>query len=151
MRLETPDQRAAMKHPMRHRILLCLKEPATVSELARTLRTNKGNAAHHVAVLERVGLLERVGTRTGRGGTGVLYGVPDSCLRFEDPEATAGMLGVIAEGLRSDPAALSLLRTIRLTPQSALALATYLERLVLEHPAEDGAPRHGIHVAVLRA
>ena len=70
--LEVADaaQLKAMAHPLRNRVLFALgPEGATVSQLATRLRTNKGNVAHHLAVLERAGLARRGRTRTVRGGT----------------------------------------------------------------------------------
>ena len=52
------------------RLLLSLGDDgATVSQLSTRLGTNKGNVAHHLAVLERAGLVRRGRTRTVRGGT----------------------------------------------------------------------------------
>ena len=45
--LETIEQREAMRQPARHRTTLALREPKTVSDLARELHIN-GNGAHHV-------------------------------------------------------------------------------------------------------
>ena len=47
------DQLRAMGHPTRLRLLLALRaDGATISQLAVALETNKGNIAHHLAVLE---------------------------------------------------------------------------------------------------
>lgn len=138
-----------MRHPTRHRITLALREAMTVSEVARELGINKGNVAHHVAVLERLGLVSRVGTRTGRGGTGVLY--RSGPLRLSGRDATEGMLGSVTEALVTDPTAFALLRTVRLTAVQARNLSEHLERLVTELPGRPGAPRHGVFVTVFRA
>ena len=64
------DQLRALGHPARMRLLLSVgADGATVSQLATRLGTNKGNVAHHLAVLERAGLVRRGRTRTVRGGT----------------------------------------------------------------------------------
>ena len=54
------DQLRALGHPARMRLLLSIgAEGATVSQLSTRLGTNKGNVAHHLAVLERAGLVRR--------------------------------------------------------------------------------------------
>lgn len=147
--VDTVEKREALRHPTRHRITLALREPMTVSDLARELRINKGNVAHHVAVLEHVGLVERVGTATGRGGTRVLYA--SHPLSLSGSEATTGMLQTVSEALLADADAFVLLRTARLTGAQARSLAEYLERLVLDLPSQPTAPRHGIFISMFRA
>ncbi|MEO5610023.1 MAG: transcriptional regulator [Ornithinibacter sp.] len=147
--LETAEQREAMRHPTRHRITLALREPMTVSDLARELHINKGNVAHHVAVLKRVGLLERVGSRTGRGGTGVLY--RSGPLRLSGREATTGMMQTVTDAVVADPDAFALLRTVRVTASQARYLTEHLEQLVLDVPAQPGAERHLVFVSVANA
>ena len=64
-----PRQLKALAHPLRNRIVFALgAEGATVSQLAKSLSTNKGNAAHHLAVLEQAGLVRRGERRQVRGG-----------------------------------------------------------------------------------
>lgn len=138
-----------MAHPTRHRITLALREPMTVSALARELRTNKGNIAHHVAVLERVGLVERVGTTTGRGGTRVLY--RSAPLRLGGRDATEGMLRTVTDGIQADDGAFALLRTVRITPSQARALAEHLEQLVLNLPNDPATERRGVFVSIFMA
>ncbi len=143
-------QRQALAHPTRHRILLALRTPSTVSALARELRCNKGNVAHHVAALERVGLIRRAGTSVGRGGTGVLYEAVGPALRFEGPDATAGMMELVTEGLIDDPEAFAFLRRVHLTPAQARHLAEHLDRLAWSVPDTDGAPATAVFVSVFR-
>ncbi|MEI2774622.1 MAG: hypothetical protein V9G19_01360 [Tetrasphaera sp.] len=113
---------------------------------------NKGNVAHHIAVLEDVGLVRRVGTRTGRGGTGVLdesVGVP---LHFSGPEATSGMMQqLVTRGLIEDAQAFVFLRRVHLTNAQAHLLAEHRERIVWQVPDTDDAPASGVFVSVLRA
>ena len=55
----------ALGHPARMRLLLSVgADGATVSQLSTRLGTNKGNVAHHLAVLERAGLVTK--ERSGR-------------------------------------------------------------------------------------
>lgn len=59
---------------MRHRLLSTLAEAeATVSQLAATLGSNKGNIAHHLKILVDAGLVVLSGTRQVRGGTERYY------------------------------------------------------------------------------
>jgi DNA-binding transcriptional ArsR family regulator len=146
----TAEQRKALAHPTRHRITLALRTPATVSALARDLRINKGNVAHHVAVLDAVGLVRRVGTRTGRGGTQTLYESVGRGLRFEGREANDGMLQVVGQCLVDDPDDFAFLRRVRLTPAQARHLAQHLEDLVAQVPDTSGAPAVNVFVSVVR-
>jgi hypothetical protein len=139
VRVETPEQREAMRHSTRHRITLAL---------ARELRINKGNVAHHVAVLERVGLVEQAGRITGRGGTGMLY--RSAPLRLGGRGATAGMLQTVSDGVLADDGAFAMLRSVRLTPAQARSVAERVEQLLLDLPAQQNAPRHGIFITVFR-
>jgi DNA-binding transcriptional ArsR family regulator len=148
VRVETPEQREAMRHPTRHRMTLAMREPMKVSALARELRVNKGNVAHHVAVLERVGLVEQAGRITGRGGTGMLY--RSAPLRLGGRGATAGMLQAVSDGVLADDGAFALLRSVRLTPAQARSVAEHVEQLLLDLPAQQNAPRHGIFITVFR-
>ena len=59
---------------MRHRLLFALGQgEATISQLAATLGSNKGNIAHHLKILTSAGLVRLAGTRQVRGGTEQYY------------------------------------------------------------------------------
>src|SRR5690348_13344454 len=74
----------ALSHPTRHRLLLELGEgAATVSQLTNRLMINKGNVAHHLAVLVEAGLVTKGPTRTVRGGTEQYYVRPARAIKFE--------------------------------------------------------------------
>lgn len=63
-----PDQLHALGDATRWRILgRLLDGPASVQELARSLRRAKGTIGHHVGVLERAGLVRVAETRQVRG------------------------------------------------------------------------------------
>jgi len=146
----TPEQLRALAHPTRHRITLALRSPNTVSALARELRINKGNVAHHVAALESVGLIRRVGTRTGRGGTQTLYESVGQSLKFHGREATDGMIQVVGQGLVDDPDAFAFLRRVRLTRTQARHLSDHLDTLVRQVPDTANAPAAAVFVSVFR-
>jgi predicted ArsR family transcriptional regulator len=144
---------AALQHPTRNRLLLAIGgEGATVSQLAAKLHLNKGNVAHHLAVLERVGLARGDRTRTVRGGT-ERYWVRTTP-RLRSPGGVRGhthaMLAAVADEIddaRGTP--LLHLRHLRLSPQAARELATHLDRLVTDLPsAAAHAPTFGVLVAV---
>ena len=157
--LETTDPRQlkALAHPLRNRILFALgPDGATVSQLATTLSTNKGNVAHHLAVLEGAGLVRRGPRRQVRGGTEQYF--LRAARRVKTPRGgraghTAALLQAVAEEVDASPTeALLTLRRIRLTPAQAAALAQHLERVVEELP--EAGPReadHGVLVSVFRA
>jgi DNA-binding transcriptional ArsR family regulator len=157
--LETtnPEQLKALAHPLRNRIIFALgAEGATVSQLAKSLVTNKGNVAHHLAVLERAGLVRRGDRRQVRGGTEQYFLRVARRLRTPGGSRaghTAALMQAVAEEIDGSPTdALLNLRRIRLTRQQAASLAAHLERLVDELP--EAGPReatHGVLVSVFQS
>jgi DNA-binding transcriptional ArsR family regulator len=157
--LETtnPEQLKALAHPLRNRIIFALgAEGATVSQLAKSLATNKGNVAHHLAVLERAGLVRRGERRQVRGGTEQYFLRVARRLRTPGGSRaghTAALLQAVAEEIDGSPTdALLNLRRIRLTRHQAAALTAHLERLVDELP--EAGPReatHGVLVSVFQS
>ena len=157
--LETTDPRQlkALAHPLRNRILFALgPDGATVSQLAKSLSTNKGNVAHHLAVLEGAELVRRGARRQVRGGTEQYF--VRAARRLRTPRGsraghTAALLQAVAEEVDASPTdSLLTLRRIRLTPVQAAALSRHLERLVEELP--EAGPHdadHGVLVSVFRA
>ena len=150
----TPEQLKALAHPLRNRILFGLGDGATVSQLSTRLGTNKGNVAHHLAVLERAGLVRRAHTRQVRGGTEQYF--TRVARRLRTPPGTghtAALLQAVAEEVdRSPTESLLNLRRVRLTRAQARALAQHLERLVDELPdAGPTEPTHGVLVSVFQS
>ncbi|HET7822345.1 MAG TPA: helix-turn-helix domain-containing protein [Ornithinibacter sp.] len=150
------DQLRALGHPARMRLLLSVgAEGATVSQLSTRLAMNKGNVAHHLAVLERARLVRRGRTRTVRGGTEQYFERVARRVRTPGGAAsghTAAMLQTIADQVDAAPGdPLLHLRRLRMTPQQAAALAAHLDRLVGELP--DGRasdPQHCVLVGLYR-
>jgi DNA-binding transcriptional ArsR family regulator len=156
--LETTDpaQLKALAHPLRNRILFGLgADGATVSQLATRLRTHKGNVAHHLAVLEKAGLVRRGHTRQVRGGTEQYF--TRVARRLRTPSRgegqTAALLQAVAEEVDQSPTeALLNLRRVRLTRQQASALVAHLERVVDGLPEADPAePTFGVLVSVFQS
>lgn len=157
--LETTDPRQvkALAHPLRNRILFALgPDGATVSQLAKRLATNKGNVAHHLAVLEGAELVRRGPRRQVRGGTEQYF--VRAARRLRTPVGgrsghTAALLQAVAEEIDASPAETLLnLRRIRLTRTQAQALSQHLERLVDDLP--EAGPReanHGVLVSVFQS
>lgn len=152
-----PRQLKALAHPLRNRILFALgPDGSTVSRLAKALSTNKGNVAHHLAVLEGAGLVRRGARRQVRGGTEQYF--VRAARRLRTPGGrraghTAALLQAVAEEVGASPTdSLLTLRRIRLTRAQAAALAQHLERLVEELPeAGPREPDHGVLVSVFEA
>ncbi|KRF22789.1 helix-turn-helix domain-containing protein [Phycicoccus sp. Soil802] len=152
-----PRQLKALAHPLRNRILFALgPDGSTVSQLAKTLSTNKGNVAHHLAVLEGAELVRRGARRQVRGGTEQYF--VRAARRLRTPGGsraghTAALLQAVAEEIVASPTdSLLTLRRIRLTRAQAAALSQHLERLVEELPeAGSHEPDHGVLVSVFRA
>jgi predicted ArsR family transcriptional regulator len=152
----TPQQLNALAHPLRNRLLFAVGgDGATVSQLAVRLRTNKGNVAHHLDVLQRVGLVRVSHTRQVRGGTERYFVRVHPKLRGPRGrgEYTSALLQAVAEEITASPVdSLLHLRRIRLTRAQAADLSAYLDRLVgglTEAPA--GEPTHGVLVSVFQS
>lgn len=154
LHVRTPAHFKALAHPFRHRLLFALGAgPATISQLAAGLHAAKGTVAHHLKVLTEAGLVRPAHTRQVRGGTEQYH--ERSFRRLVggegDAEATAALLGAVAEELVADPDPLLHLRHLRLTPEQADRLRATLEELVAEaDEAGPGQPRHGVLVALYR-
>jgi DNA-binding transcriptional ArsR family regulator len=151
----SPVQAHALGHPTRHRLLLELGEGgATVSQLAHRLMINKGNVAHHLAVLVAAGLVRKGPTRTVRGGTEQYYVRPARRIKFEggpDNVALTAMMSNLTSEIAGDDRALLNHRTLRLTERQAAALAAHLDALVHElEPAGAREQRYGVVVGVYR-
>lgn len=151
----SPAQMRALAHPMRHQILRALGSgSATVSQLSHRLGTNKGNAAHHLGVLERAGLVRKGQTRTVRGGTEQHFVRTAHRYLFdpgEDGIATKVMLDTIAEEIPAEGADLLNHRVVRLTPHQAKALRDHLESVVADLPAAGPSEReYGVLVGLYR-
>lgn len=152
---DSPEQVRALSHPLRHRLLRALPaEGATVSQLSRLAKTNKGNVSHHLRVLLDAGLVVRGHTRTVRGGTEQYWLPVARRLRFpagDGGESTHAMLQAIAEEIPLGEDHLFNNRQVRMTAQQAQHLSAHLERLVDELPAGDpGLPTYSIIVSVYR-
>lgn len=149
----SPQQFAALAHPLRQRILFALgHRPATISGLAVQLDVRKGNVAHHLKVLREAGLVYVAETRQVRGGTEQYYQRTARRMLVAEPQAagTLAMFGAFAEELdRSGAEAVVSLRHLRLTPEKARLLGETLARLV-DEAEEDaaGEPVHGVLVAL---
>ncbi|MEU1117699.1 MULTISPECIES: ArsR family transcriptional regulator [unclassified Streptomyces] len=150
--IDSPEQHAALAHPLRQRLLFSLAHrPATISQLAARLDVGKGNVSHHLKVLRTAGLVHVAETRKVRGGTEQYYQRVARRMAVAEPraEGTAAMLGAVAQELaRSEQPTLSL-RHVRLSPDKARRLAETLAALV-DEAEEDGGeqPVHGVLVAL---
>lgn len=147
-----PVSAHALSHPTRHRLLAALgDQQATVSQLANRLKINKGNVAHHLAVLVAAGLVRKGPTRTVRGGTEQYYLRSHARIEVGSGEPTQALLGAVAADIASDDRALAIHRVLRLTAHQANALAEHLTELVNNlKPAPAGEQRYGVVVSVYR-
>jgi DNA-binding transcriptional ArsR family regulator len=150
----------ALAHPTRVRMLHLLRSEAlSASELARRLGIRFGSAQYHLRSLERAGIALRVGERSRRGGTEILFEVPHGLWVDVEPHAPLGMRhamnrAYVAELLRrmdegstdrrdTDQDVLST-RELELTPEgvdaATEAVHVFLHRLdelALAKPSED--------------
>ena len=151
--ISSPDQYRALGHPLRHRLLYALgQSPATISQLAAALDSNKGNIAHHLKVLREAGLVAVTQTRQVRGGTEQYYQRTMRRLQFagRDSPQTAVMLQAVAAEIATAAAEpLLTLRNIRLSRAQAEELARTLGQLVEGlQDAGEGEPRYGLLVGL---
>lgn len=146
----TPEQFKALGHPMRHRLLFALgRGKATISQLAVTLGSNKGNIAHHLRVLADAGLVQPAGTRQVRGGTEQYYRCASRRLSYDDAatiEVTFRALA--AEIAAAEPEPFVVLRTLRLTPEHAEQLSATLRDLADQAEDADDQPRYGLLIGL---
>ena len=142
----TPRQFKALGHPMRHRLLFALGQgEATISQLAATLGSNKGNIAHHLKVLTDAGLVLPAGTRQVRGGTERYYRRAHRGLQFDDAATTQVAFGAIAaEIAAAEPEPFLILRTLRLNPRHAEQITASLRNLADQEDDADDDPRYGL-------
>ncbi|MGR6317469.1 helix-turn-helix domain-containing protein [Micromonospora soli] len=144
----------ALAHPFRHRLLFALGAgPATISQLATGLGAAKGTVAHHLKVLTEAGMVRTAHTRHVRGGTEQYHQRAFRRLvgGAGDANATAALLGAVAEELAVDPDPLLHLRHLRLTPAQAHRLRATLDDLVGDaQEAGPDEPRYGVLVALYR-
>jgi DNA-binding transcriptional ArsR family regulator len=142
----TPQQFKALGHPMRHRLLFALGQgEATISQLAATLGSNKGNVAHHLRVLTDAGLAVPAGTRQVRGGTEQYYRRAHRALQFHDAAITQVAFGAIAaEIAAAEPEPFLILRTLRLNPGHVKRITASLRDLADQQDDADDDPRYGL-------
>jgi DNA-binding transcriptional ArsR family regulator len=82
----------ALAHPTRVRMMHLLRgEPLSASELARRLEIRFGSAQYHLRSLAQAGIALRIGERNRRGGTEVLYRVPQDIRVDEGPDTPEPM------------------------------------------------------------
>lgn len=149
----SPEQFAALAHPLRQRLLFALgRRPATISGLAVHLGVAKGSVAHHLKVLREAGLVHVAESRQVRGGTEQRYQRTARRMLVADPEAagTAAMFGAFAQELDRSPEGTAVrLRHLHLGPDKARRLSELLVQLV-DEAEEDGEdePVLGVLVAV---
>lgn len=149
--LSTPEEFKALAHPLRQRMLFLLGErPATISQLAVTLDTRKGNVSHHIKVLRASGLVEPAESRQVRGGTEQYFRRSARRIEIADaqPGPAAAMLGALAKEFSEAPGdPLLALRHLRLTAEQADRLHDTLLTLVSEtEEADDDQQRYGLLV-----
>jgi DNA-binding transcriptional ArsR family regulator len=144
--VSAPAQFKALGHPMRHRLLFALgRGEATISQLASTLGSNKGNIAHHLRVLADAGLVRPAGTRQVRGGTEQYYQRAVHGLKYGDAATTeVAFRALAAEIAAAEPDPFLVLRTLRLTPEHAEQLAATLRDLAGQAEDGDDQSRYGL-------
>ena len=142
----TPQQFKALGHPMRHRLLFALGQgEATISQLAATLGSNKGNIAHHLKVLADAGLVRPARTRQVRGGTEQYYRRAARALAYDDAETVeVAFRALAAEIAAAEPDPFLVLRTLRLTPEHARQISATLHDLAGQAEDAGDQPRYGL-------
>jgi DNA-binding transcriptional ArsR family regulator len=146
----------ALGHPLRHRLLFALgQDAATISQLATTLGTAKGNIAHHLGVLRDAGMVHVAETRQVRGGTEQYYRRSVRRFGFTGAGArannTVALQAVAADLETADADPLLTVRNVRLAAEQAAELADTLGRMVDD--LADAGPdesRYGVVVSVYR-
>lgn len=153
MTASTPGHFKALAHATRQRLLFELDRPATISQLAATIDTHKGNIAHHLKVLREAGLVDIVDTRKVRGGTEVYYQRVAQrivAVGADSHAATSTLVHAVAEEIAAAaPDPFLIVRHLRLTPAQAEALSATLAELAAgAEPADADQPRYGLALAL---
>ncbi len=148
----TPQQFKALGHPMRHRLLFALGQgESTISQLAASLGSNKGNIAHHMKVLTDAGLAIPSGTRQVRGGTERYYRRAHRALQFNDDATTqVAFSAIAAEIAAAEPEPFLILRTLKLSPRHVEQITASLHDLADEEDDGDDDPRYGLLLGLYR-
>ena len=116
---------------------------AAVSQLAATLRNNKGNIAHHLKVLADAGLVLQAGTRQVLGGTKQYYRRACRSLQFNDAAITEVAFSALAADIATaEPEPFLVLRALRLSDERAEQITAVLRDL-----ADDVLDRGGHFLA----
>lgn len=151
----TPAHFKALAHPLRQRLVFALAEPATISQLASALGTNKGNVAHHLRVLREAGLVRPAGTRQVRGGTEHYYQrvAPAFQVSSQDygQNLPVAFRAIADEIAAAEPDPFLVLRHLRLSPAQAEHIQHTLTAIA--HDTEDagsGQPRYGLLLGFYR-
>jgi len=161
-----PEQLRALGDDLRARIVVLLRERAqSVTELAEALELAKGTVAHHVKVLEKVGLVRVVRTRKVRALTERYYGRTARLFIFKGSDEADGedVRNVAAASLRSaaeeilpgdfdDRTTFAVLRK-RLSDADARRFNRRLERLqqdVLKTKDDPEGEPYGLAIALYR-
>jgi DNA-binding transcriptional ArsR family regulator len=71
--IESPEQATALMNPLRADIVSRLVEPASAAEVARNIGETAQRINYHLKMLEKLGLVRKVGTRQVRNLVEVLY------------------------------------------------------------------------------
>jgi DNA-binding transcriptional ArsR family regulator len=158
-----PQQLRALGGQLRARIVQLLRErAASTTELAAALGVAKGTVAHHLKVLERVGLIRVVATRRVRAVTERYYGRVARLYVLksdESPPDTIGAGGLTAVMLHQaadevprdapDPSITAALTHAKLKPADVRRISRRINALVAAVQAADdpGGESYGLAVA----
>ncbi|GID91497.1 hypothetical protein Adi01nite_09090 [Amorphoplanes digitatis] len=157
--LSEPDQFRALGHPLRHRLVLALRQrPATLAQLAAALGATKGTVGYHVKILEQAELVRVAYVRRVRGGTEQYYEPTSERLRIAADAPVGGdflVRAALSEMLPPDEAApdVTILRHLRLTTAQARTLAASLERFADgdDLPERQTGEPYGVLLSLYRA
>lgn len=114
-----PEQAAALLHPIRSEIVAALKEPSSATEIAKGLNETPQKINYHLKTLEKVGLVQRVGTRNVRNLVEVLYQAVAKTLIFSE---SLGLSPEAAQKLKDQQALAHVLSLTETMKRDALQL-----------------------------
>jgi DNA-binding transcriptional ArsR family regulator len=156
--LRDAEQFKALGHPLRHRMLVALRQrPATLAQLATAFGAPKGTVGYHAKVLLDAGLIRVAHARQVRGGTERYLEPSSPTLRFAADAPVGGEFLVRTALDEMKPPApdtpdRTLLRHLRLTTAQAAELADRLEALALSaDPPTPGDTQYGLLLSVYTA
>jgi DNA-binding transcriptional ArsR family regulator len=155
--LREPGQFKALGHPLRHRLLVALRQrPATLAQLAAAVGAAKGTVGYHIKILQEAGLVRVAHARQVRGGTERYLEPSSPGFRIARDASVGGeflVRAALAEMLAPTPHTpdRTILRHLRLTGEHARRLVEELAAAADQATSDAHGTPYGLLLSLYRA